>query len=376
MKALFLVFHGFAEHNGITKKIYSQVAAMRACGVETVLCYTEFGPHGEQLRMIGDEVLDDYGRGRAAKIAKRTSWGSLYRFIMREKIGMVYMRSNHNANPFLAALLRKLRRDGKVRVVMEIPTWPYDSEYRGMPLSFRSRLYIDRLFRRGMARELYRIVTFSNEEKIFGVPTIRISNGIDFSGIPVKKHVSADASVLNLIAVAEIHTWHGFDRAVAGLAEYYRSSHDVRVVLHIVGPGFGGAADELRAQVAALGMQEYVIFHGRQAGGALDALFEQADMGVASLARHRSGITHIKTLKNREYAARGIPFVYSEIDDDFEGQPYVMKAPADESPLDIAAVVAFYRSAPHDPGVIRGSVEGTLSWQAQMRKVIDVVNEE
>lgn len=50
-------------------------------------------------------------------------------------------------------------------------------------------------------------------------------------------------------------------------------------------------------------------------------------MGIASLGRHRNGITRIKTLKNREYAARGIPFVYSENDSDFDGMPYVMKAP-------------------------------------------------
>jgi hypothetical protein len=67
----------------------------------------------------------------------------------------------------------------------------------------------------------------------------------------------------------------------------------------------------------------------------LDELFEQADMGIGSLARHRSGITHIKTLKNREYAARGLPFIYSEMDSDFEGKPYILKAKADESPIEI-----------------------------------------
>ncbi len=36
-------------------------------------------------------------------------------------------------------------------------------------------------------------------------------------------------------------------------------------------------------------------------------------------------IFKIKTLKNREYAARGIPFIYSEIDDDFENMPYIIK---------------------------------------------------
>ena len=56
-------------------------------------------------------------------------------------------------------------------------------------------------------------------------------------------------------------------------------------------------------------------------------------MGIGSLARHRSGIDKIKTLKNREYAARGIPFVYSETDDDFEHQPYILKAAPDDSPL-------------------------------------------
>lgn len=64
-------------------------------------------------------------------------------------------------------------------------------------------------------------------------------------------------------------------------------------------------------------------------------------MGIASLGRHRNGITGIKTLKNREYAARGIPFVYSERDSDFDGMGYVMKAPADDTPLDIAALVRF-----------------------------------
>lgn len=64
-------------------------------------------------------------------------------------------------------------------------------------------------------------------------------------------------------------------------------------------------------------------------------MFNQCDFGIGSLGRHRSGIDKIKTLKNREYAARGIPFIYSETDEDFEQMPYVLKAPADESPIDI-----------------------------------------
>jgi hypothetical protein len=57
MRALFLIFHGFSEHNGISKKIYAQVAAMRACGVPTTLCHTAFGEQGNHLRMVDDRVL-------------------------------------------------------------------------------------------------------------------------------------------------------------------------------------------------------------------------------------------------------------------------------------------------------------------------------
>ena len=93
-------------------------------------------------------------------------------------------------------------------------------------------------------------------------------------------------------------------------------------------------------------------------------------MGIASLGRHRNGITGIKTLKNREYTARGIPFVYSERDSDFDGMDYVMKAPADDTPLDIAALVRFHDGLHLTPAQIRGTVEGRLSWDNQMKQVL------
>ena len=97
-------------------------------------------------------------------------------------------------------------------------------------------------------------------------------------------------------------------------------------------------------------------------------------MGVASLARHRSQISKIKTLKNREYAARGIPFVYSETDEDFDRMPYIMKAPADDSPINIQSLVDFWQTHPFIPAEIRNSIEPALSWTQQMQKITDVVN--
>jgi hypothetical protein len=120
------------------------------------------------------------------------------------------------------------------------------------------------------------------------------------------------------------------------------------------------------------GLEQYVIFHGKLFGEELDKVFNQCVFAIGSLARHRSGITHIKTLKNREYACRGIPFVYSECDSDFDHQPYVLKVPADESPIDIQKVVDFIDSVSCKPEDIRSSVEH-LSWKNQMGIVVEKV---
>ena len=97
-------------------------------------------------------------------------------------------------------------------------------------------------------------------------------------------------------------------------------------------------------------------------------------MAIGSLARHRSGITNIKTLKNREYAARGLSFIYSEQDSDFEDKPYILKVPADESPIEVNKKIEFYKKLNTIPLEIRSSIL-SLSWEAQMNKVIKAIEE-
>ena len=108
---------------------------------------------------------------------------------------------------------------------MEIPTYPYDQEYKGLPLPYQRILFFDKCFRKQLARYVDKIVTFSDHEQIWGRPTIKISNGIDFSQIRVKQP-SPPHTDLRLIAVATIHPWHGFDRAIEGLALYYQKRSD------------------------------------------------------------------------------------------------------------------------------------------------------
>lgn len=369
MKALFLLFHGFNEANGISKKIHYQVNALKECGVDIHTCYLTDKENWKK-RWVDDNVISNYGNGLKGKILKRIEFGSIVRYVIREEIQFIYMRSDHNANPFTIRMLKNLKRNG-IKVVMEIPTYPYDQEY--VRFSRKLYLWVDKCFRKRLAKQLYRIVTFSNNHSIFGVPTIQISNGIDFGQVKLRQAVNNTRNELHLIGVAEIHYWHGFDRIIHGLKNYYEGNPAYKVYFHIVGDFFGQRErNEILLPIQQYHLEQYVILHGAQHGDELDRLFEITDMGVGSLGRHRSGITHIKTLKNREYAARGISFIYSETDSDFDGMPYVLKAPADETPIDIHKIIDFYHAQKLVPAEIRHSIRH-LSWKAQMQKVIDEV---
>lgn len=371
MKILFLTFHGFSKFSGISKKIHYQVNGLREAGHKVDLCYYTVDSDGHRRRMINQEVLEDYGCGKLAPIKKRILYDSISRYAIKNKIELIYMRSDHNANPFTIHFIHKLKKHN-IKTVMEIPTYPYDVEYKGFPLQSKIELFTDKCFRQYLAKQLFRISTFSDKNTIFGAKTIKISNGIDFSQIKLKSDPQKNHTSFHLIGVAEVHYWHGFDRVIKGIGEYYQQPYEKEVYFHIVG-GIGPSEISIfNSIIEEYNIKKYIVFHGQLFGEMLDKAFEHANFGIASLARHRSHITDIKTLKNREYAARGIPFIYSETDSDFENKPYILKAPADESPIDIQKIISFYDQCAYTPLEIRISIKD-LSWKKQMQKVVDEV---
>jgi hypothetical protein len=407
VKILFLTYHGFEEASGISKKMLAQIKGLRENGHEVAVCYYGYADDGSRCRFVDDRVIANYGRGKWAALKQRLDYGCIYDYCVAGGIELVYARSFMNASPPLVRLFKRLRRTG-IRLLMEIPTYPYDGEFASLPLKHRIGHEVDKLFRRQLAAQFDAIVTFSGVTSIFGQRTINISNGVDMDAIKMVSKKGIENGELHLIGVAEVHPWHGFDRLIKGLGEYYQRNANsqrstvngqrstvngqrsmvngqrsmvngqrsmTKVFFHIVGnvaeaemrgtrmaPGF-------RPIIEQYGIGQYVIFHGQLFGEQLDQVFSQCAFAIGSLGRHRSGITHIKTLKNREYACRGIPFVYSECDSDFDSQPYVLRMPADESPIDINRIIDFVENCRLTPSDIRKSVEH-LSWKEQMQRVI------
>jgi len=372
MKILFLVYHGFSEFSGITKKIRYQVKGLKENGHDVRLCYYEVAANGHRCRMVDDEVIKDYGMGALAALRQRLGYGCIYDYCVSEGIELVYARCFQNASPWLIRLFRRLRQAG-IHAVTEIPTYPYDQEFATFSRKQRMELKIDQLFRNRLYSHMDAMVTFSDAQEIFGQRTINISNGVDFDSIPLHSTLApppSPLSPLHLIGVAEVHPWHAFDRVLTGMAAY---SGNVPVVFHIVGGVHPNHMSSIfQPLIEKYRLKDNVVFHGQLFGEQLDSVFNKCQFAVGSLGRHRSGITVIKTLKNREYATRGIPFVYSEQDSDFDHQPYVVKAPADESPLDIQKILDFMEHFTMKPAEIRKTVEH-LTWKIQMQRVVDAI---
>ena len=375
MKILFLVYHGFSDESGISKKIHYQVKGMEQNGHEVHLCYYDFDTSGNRCRYVNGQVIHNYGKGKLAAIRSRLQLDCIYKYCTEHSIELMYVRSFMNASPVLVRLFKRIKSVG-INSVMEIPTYPYDKEVSGYCLNDMVSLQIDKLFRKQLASQMESIVTFSDADRIFGQRTIRISNGIDFDAIPLHQPKTANTSEIHLIGVAEIHYWHGFDRLVAGMGEYYMNNpNGKKIYFHVVGwedtRGLFNNGYLTIDQVAKkYEIEKYVIKHGRLFGEQLDEIFNECVFAIGSLGRHRSGVYSIKTLKNREYAARGIPFIYSENDNDFDDKPYKLKASADEQPISVSAIVDFIDKCNIGALTIRQLVK-YLSWKSQMKKVID-----
>lgn len=315
---------------------------------------------------------EDIGRiGGRKDVVLKNATGSFYQPVLRTLreggYDWLYFRYNLNATPFMIRFMAEVRKLG-VRIVMEIPTFPYDGEFRDLPLMRRIAFETEKWSRKRFHRFVDKIVTFSDDREIFGVPCVNLSNAVDPEQIPLRA-VLPRHDYVRMTGVAILSFWHGYDRLIRGIAAY-RAAHPQGREVRFDVVGGGEIRDQLEQLARELGVADCVKFHGLLYGDELNRVFLDTDLCVGCLACHRKHIVEVKSLKNVEYAMRGIPMVYSEQNNDFDNRPYVLKATADESPVDVADLLRRFEKAERDPETIRRSV-AHLSWEFQMKKLLE-----
>lgn len=230
------------------------------------------------------------------------------------------------------------------------------------------------------------VATLTPDSEIFGIPAIRIRNGFDFGRMRARVAAGCnDDNEINIAICALMEKWHGYERLIEGLAEYYRSGGDRKIVLHFIGGGTEVPA--YRKLVEHYGLQNNAVFYGSRRWEEIPTIYDKCTLGASSLGIYKMGLDYICSLKTREYLAAGLPVIGAGQMDVLEYEelrPYVYAFPNDPTPIPAERLIAFHdrlyrgkdgESAGHMSGEIRAMAEKNLNMDNAMRGVIDWINE-
>ena len=199
-------------------------------------------------------------------------------------------------------------------------------------------------------------------------------NGIELDNYTYEYNRN-NANGLHLISIANIDFWHGYDRILYGMKNYYDSNNKIKVYFHIVGEG--EELNNLKMIAERLSLNSKVTFYGNLDGKELDQIAKISDIGIGSIANHRKSLEKDSALKNREYCVRGIPFIISSDDDAFVNFKYLYKVPQDESPIDIVEIINFYNNIISTSNYKKEMIDyamNNLSWDSVMEPIINYLN--
>lgn len=247
----------------------------------------------------------------------------------------LYIRQVYHDDSFVRYLRAIKMQNPRIKIIYEIPTYPYDAENRGNSIMQLK----EQTARIKAAKYMDRIVTFYGQKEIWGVPCIDLINGYDFSVVELPYREQTD--VIHIISVAITAFWHGYDRLIEGLGQYYQNGGKENIIYHLV----GNQLEEHKLLVEKYGLEDHVIFHGYLSGAPLRNLLTVSMLALDVLGGHRKDYPVSSSLKSREYCAYGIPMITSSpIDFLPKVSPFQLLVPYNDSPVNIEDVVRFYHT--------------------------------
>lgn len=300
--------------------------------------------------------------------------------IIRNPI-FIYIRCVPVDRRFFIFIKKMRRKFPKALFLLEIPTFPYKRELlcdaQMWPFYIKDNIYHGFL-----KRYIDKVVTFSDDKVIWGIPTIPIMNGIMVDSVkPICRTRSKSDNIIRLLAVATLQKSHGYERLIRGLAEYYQQEYDRIIEIHIVGEG--PEWNYYKKIVSQFHLERYVIFYGKKTGKELDAIYDNMDIALGAFGFYKRKILKSSSLKMREYLAKGLPVItgcHEDVFDKAPGCPYYLQMPDNDTTVDMQEVLFFYDRI-YQNGVTRKKIinnireiaKNEVDIEVTMKPVVDYI---
>ena len=302
--------------------------------------------HGDGI-LFYDEILFPFKFADNAESWKNILFNHLlFDWIIAKKIDftqyqLFFVRYPLSHPGFLWLLKKAKKANPQLKILLEVPTYPYNLEHQSFPRKMQQ--WLDRLLLPFLNRYVDLTLHYGEFSSLFGIPSFGLRNGVDVTSIKLSD-ASPQPGKVRLLAVGNWNFWHGLDRLILGLATFYKSGRtSLKVELTIVGGG--RELSSYQALVTKYGLNKWVRFVPPTEGKELDAIFDQADLGVGCLGIHRKNVLLDSSLKHRQYCAKGLPFVLSTTDPDFpDTLNWVHYEKTDDSPISIERLVHFNKT--------------------------------
>lgn len=331
-KLLYVSFENSENRaSGVNKKISGQMEAFKEKGFAVDL----IAVYADNIAFFKDGEVPSIQKSPILPRITLCNWVANH----AEYYKVAYIRFQFFC-PFVLKMVKALHRNN-VKTVMEIPTYPYENELVAQGLKGIPKKLIDSTYGPYCAKYIDAFASPLYGGEILGKQAIAIYNGINAENIsPRKPH---QGRTISLLAVAMMAPWHGYDRIIEGMHNYYMNGGKQEIVLHLVGEG--AATPEYQRLIDKYTLSRHVVQHGRKFGEELEGMYDIADIGVGALSSSLKQVYKTNTLKVLEYMAKGLPVICEEGEVGIpKNSKYRLSIAADQTPVDIEKVIQFYDS--------------------------------
>lgn len=367
MKQIFFCvnYPKYNEAIGISKKIKSQIEAFKGLGYEvTYSAYSE-----ESILIYKNDKIDfeyKYPTLTLLSVLRRFYlMSACEKYLHSHHYDMAYIRWDAIDVSFLKVLRMLRKQCGKVLMDFH----GYFPKMKAIGMKGKYIVYTTKINGHKLKKYVDYGLTETKNNKLFGINVMPIDTGIDLSKY-MPHHYCGNKDELHMISVANETIYHGYDRVIYGLYEYYQLTKSSNVHLHLVGKMTEKTID----LVNKLNLQKLVHLHGYKSGADLQNIYNMCNIGIGPLAPHRVGGKEGTGIKTKEYFAIGLPYFYAGtellVPDNY---PYVFNVPSTDSPIDIQSVVSFYNGIEKKDQMVedmRNFTKQKFSWKVIFENTI------